>query len=471
MSCVFKKLLKKKDPYRPAYHFTVQSGWINDPNGFVRFKGKYHVFAQHYAPEPKWGPMTWAHATSDDMILFHREPDAIKPDQPYDKGFGCFSGSAIEKDGKLWLMYTGVADDKQRQCLAYSEDGINFTKYEGNPVIDERQLPQGYLIKDFRDPKVFERDGSYWCLTAARRDDGYSSVLLFKSPDLFSWSYVGRVLESEDVHSMMLECPNFENVEGKDVLFVSAQICTDPAPFNRFCTYAFVGKLNMETGKFETEFKRRLDYGFDSYATQTVKTPDGRTLLVSWMSAWGSTFPTQKYGWCGQFTLPREVFFRNGNLDMLPARELSEHETENLGHSDNIGEIKKILGRKHGRFVDLSLTLNRSALDASVSLCCGKDKLVISIERERLRIDRSHCENKINTESRPEDYVRYLPLKGTAYNKVRIIIDASLIEIFADKGRYDACACFYPSHKINWTVKLDGFKDGNISLDELHHSK
>ena len=45
---------------------------------------------------------------------------------------GCFSGSAIEKDGKMYIMYTGHQDPggfenlRQVQCIAISEDGVNF---------------------------------------------------------------------------------------------------------------------------------------------------------------------------------------------------------------------------------------------------------------------------------------------------------------------------------------------------------
>ena len=29
---------------RPAYHMTPYVGWLNDPNGFSYYKGKYHQF-------------------------------------------------------------------------------------------------------------------------------------------------------------------------------------------------------------------------------------------------------------------------------------------------------------------------------------------------------------------------------------------------------------------------------------------
>mgnify|MGYP003211071091 FL=1 len=93
----------------PRFHIAPRVGWCNDPNGFAYFGGQYHFFYQHYPYEPKWGPMHWAHVTSRDLVHWERQPIALFPDQPYDAD-GCFTGSGIEKDGKLYLMYTGHVD-------------------------------------------------------------------------------------------------------------------------------------------------------------------------------------------------------------------------------------------------------------------------------------------------------------------------------------------------------------------------
>ena len=41
---------------RPAYHLTPYVGWMNDPNGFSYYQGKYHLFYQYYPYKTVWGP-------------------------------------------------------------------------------------------------------------------------------------------------------------------------------------------------------------------------------------------------------------------------------------------------------------------------------------------------------------------------------------------------------------------------------
>ena len=71
---------------------------------------------------------------------------ALAPDEEYDAQ-GAFSGSAVElPDGRQLLMYTGVQgkdqtpDCRQTQCIAVG-DGVDYKKYDGNPVITSEQLP------------------------------------------------------------------------------------------------------------------------------------------------------------------------------------------------------------------------------------------------------------------------------------------------------------------------------------------
>lgn len=57
---------------RPRYHLSSRCGWMNDPNGFSFYGGKYHMFYQYYPYDNKWGPMHWAHAESTDLLHWDR---------------------------------------------------------------------------------------------------------------------------------------------------------------------------------------------------------------------------------------------------------------------------------------------------------------------------------------------------------------------------------------------------------------
>ena len=113
---------------RPGFHLSVRIGWMNDPNGFSVYEGKYHLFYQYHPYSSSTGPMHWGHAVSTDLLHWEYLPAALAPDEFYDRD-GCFSGSAVElADGRQLLMYTGVSagpklpdgtsDDRQTQCVA-----------------------------------------------------------------------------------------------------------------------------------------------------------------------------------------------------------------------------------------------------------------------------------------------------------------------------------------------------------------
>lgn len=178
--------------YKPEEHFSAEIGWINDPNGFVYFRGEYHLFYQFYPYDSVWGPMHWGHAKSKDLVTWEHLPVALAPDQDYDRN-GCFSGSAIVKDDRLWLMYTGHIEEKtgvrQVQNMAFSDDGIHFEKIEQNPVATGTDLPDELIAADFRDPKLFEKDERYYSVVATKHKDNVGCIVLLGSDNLVEWQF------------------------------------------------------------------------------------------------------------------------------------------------------------------------------------------------------------------------------------------------------------------------------------------
>ena len=155
--------------YRPTYHASVPSGWSNDPNGTIFYKGKAHLFFQHYPHKAEWGTMHWGHFTTTDFVKWETLPLALVPDQEYEVVCGCCSGSTVEKDGDLWLIYTAAQPERQRQCLAVSKDGgIHFEKNKDNPILTSAMLDLEVTETDCRDPRIFRKDGYYYFIAGAR---------------------------------------------------------------------------------------------------------------------------------------------------------------------------------------------------------------------------------------------------------------------------------------------------------------
>ena len=246
--------------YRQFYHANVPSGWSNDPNGTIYYHGKAHLFYQHYPHKPEWGTMHWGHFATQDFVRWENLPLTLRPDQDYEVICGCCSGSTIEKDGKLYLMYTAAQPELQRQCMAVSDDGISFTKDPNNPILTADMLDPEVSEMDFRDPRMFRRGDSYYLIAGARIVDtehgaapnggsashvshegepavsagatrspsfgdvsgtdpekaGYGNLILLKSSDLYHWSYVGKLFYpqkeySEEYYRLngVYECPDY----------------------------------------------------------------------------------------------------------------------------------------------------------------------------------------------------------------------------------------------------------------------
>lgn len=320
----------KNRRFRLGYHLMAPSGWINDPNGFCYFEGHYHIFYQYHPYSAKWGPMHWGHARSKDLVHWESLPPALIPGDVEDKD-GCFSGSAVIKDEMMYLLYTGHhyygdGDPEhfwQNQNLAYSQDGFHFQKYAGNPIIAAAPEDNTH---HFRDPKVWEHGGEYYMILGSQNQQGLGRAILYRSQDLKSWDYVSSMSESKSIEEegFMWECPDFFNLEGKDILLFSPQgIKESPKEhLNLYNLGYFVGKLDYETGKYQRGAFKELDKGFDFYATQTMEAPDGRRIAFAWMAMWESSMPEQKDGWAGALTIPRELILKDDHLYMRPVKEL-----------------------------------------------------------------------------------------------------------------------------------------------------
>ena len=331
--------------------------------------------------------MHWGHFATEDFVHWESLPIALRPDEEYDALCGCCSGSVIdEKDGKLYLMYTAAQPERQRQCLAVSEDGIHFVKDPGDPILTAEMLDPEVSDLDFRDPRLFQKDGWYHFIAGVRIIDldkdppngirgaaaparapsigpvrspsagslspsgedggtpsgglsgassgnpGYGNLILARSRDLYHWEYVGKLLREEDGYDPafyhldgVYECPDYIVFDdGTEVLLSSPQNL--PRMGHRYQNIHsglyMMGKLDFDTGRFRADTIEEVDAGTDFYAAQTLRMPDGRVILLAWKEMWDRSYPTQKEGWAGSYVLPRELSVEDGRLIQRPVREI-----------------------------------------------------------------------------------------------------------------------------------------------------
>lgn len=428
--------------FRPELHFTPKSGWINDPNGLVYAEGKYHLFAQYY-PEPQWGPMHWYHATSTDLIHWEHLPVALEPD-----GLGfIFSGSAVYdkdntsgfgKDGKapIIAMYTshlnlnGEGLAKEQQSIAYSLDGVHFTKYEGNPVIPSER-------RDFRDPKVFRNPvKDCWSVVLAAGDH----VEFYASQDLKHWDKTGEFGPEGNYSQGVWECPDLFpltiNGEEKWVLLLSMGGNEENhGARTQYFTGSFDGERFICDGRFtQPEF---IDAGFDNYAAVTYFGTQER-LLVGWACNWIYAHKTPTGEYCCQMTLPRAV--RLTDTPKSGVRLAWEPKDGAV-----FGDAKSFDGTLPGEVFKLTVTGSGAA---AVTLSNEKGQsFVFGVDEEnRAYIDRSKGGANNFDENFARDWYSQIaePRFYDGNWEIEFIFDHSITEMFIDNGTRVFTSAVYP---------------------------
>jgi len=456
------------DPYRPQYHFSAISNWINDPNGLIQWNGEYHLFYQYHPDSTEWGPMHWGHAISKDLVHWEHLPIALAPEETDKEGdmSGIFSGSAVDDNGKLTLIYTDSTDTRanpgetpETQDIAISEDGINFKKYEGNPVID--QAPDKSSA-GFRDPKVWKDQDGLWKMVVGSGDAGKGNVQLYSSKDLKDWKYEGILFEGDGTNGAMWECPNFFPLGNKYVLLVSVNETIQS-------TLYFIGEY--KDNKFIAERSGNIDFGPDFYAAQTFKDDKGRIIMIGWMDRWGGTMPTQKTNWAGAMSLPRELFLLpNADLGTRPVKELTKLRSEDNKHISNVEvnpETDNILEGIKGDTLEIVAEIKvNDAKEFGINLRRspkGKEQLTVSydVATEALAVNR----NLAGIGDRGI-YTTKVELVDSNTLKLHIYLDRSSVEVFANEGVTAASTRFYPHWKESMGINLFS-KGGSIKIRSL----
>ncbi|WP_283651031.1 glycoside hydrolase family 32 protein [Ileibacterium valens] len=459
---------------RPAFHLSPYIGWMNDPNGFSYYNNQFHLFYQYNPYGTVWDSMHWGHAVSDDLLSWKHLPAALAPDQEYDAS-GCFSGSAETlDDGRQILMYTSVGKikdaegnlvERQTQSIAFG-DGLNYQKYENNPVLNASDLPEGGSPVDFRDPKIFrDTDGHYKAVIANRAADGSGQILLFSSPDALDWKFESVLLKNNRRHGLMWECPDLFCLDGKDVLIMSPQDMypsgLEYASGNG--TMAVIGKIDPEDQTFHEQNNHSIDYGIDFYAPQTLLTPDGRRIMTAWMQNWDTVGHRKNtMGWFSQMTVPRELSIQNGRLIQNPVREIEQYRHDPVEYKGVLLDHEKIvLDGIQGRIADIELVIRPDQSEDSYrkfKMYFAQDhrfytEIVFDRENQTVMVNRQNSGTR-------RSYVHQRTMKVHAQDgvlKLRILLDRFSAEVFVNDGQQAMSTVIYTDQdKEGISFECDG---------------
>lgn len=476
------------EQYRLVYHFTPPEQWMNDPNGMVFYDDEYHLFYQHYPDSNVWGPMHWGHAVSQDLVHWEHLPIALYPDS---LGY-IFSGSAVvdhnntsglgaEGNPPMIAIFTyhipaedeELDDYLQTQGIAYSNDrGRSWTKYEGNPVIENPG------IKDFRDPKVFWYDaGQKWVMILAVAD----RIHLYESPNLTEWNFLSEFGENSGSHGGVWECPDLfrltsDSGEEKWVLLLSIN---PGGPNGGSATQYFVGNFDGTTFTNDNpeDMSLWLDYGKDNYAGVTwsnVPDQDGRRIFLGWMSNWqyGQEVPT--YTWRSAMTVPRTLHLVETEAGLRvasqPVEELEVLRTSNIAlEATTLEGNQNISSQLSQPSSTLELTVDfdlneatASEVGVRLSNSLGEELIIgYNLADQQYYVDRSNAGKTDFSTDFPGRFTADRVGNGSTLG-MHLLIDVASVELFGDDGTTVMSNVFFPNENLT-QVELFA-EDGAVSI-------
>ncbi|MFT4060753.1 MAG: glycoside hydrolase family 32 protein [Edaphocola sp.] len=438
--------LPYNEPFRNQFHFSPKYHWMNDPNGLVYHKGKYHLFFQYYPEGIVWGPMHWGHATSADLLHWQELPIALYPDSIGDIFSGSIvldknnsSGFGTAANPPLVAIYTqhnmggehAGRSDFQNQSIAWSVDeGRTWNKYRENPVLKNPG------IKDFRDPKVsWYQPGKKWIMTLATKD----RITFYSSKNLKQWGKESEFGQSVGAHGGVWECPDLFALDcnGKKIWVLLVSI-NPGGPNGGSATQYFTGTFNGKTFAAFDTLTRWVDYGTDNYAGVTYDNTANRRITIGWMSNWQYANIVPTANWRGANTLPRTFSLVKGDNGYLlcsaPVTETKILERNTTAQTVESGKTIPLAaaGQPSGKRIAVE------AMDESFEvLLLNKtgDTLQIGYDKQKNIFYINRTKAGITNFEPGFGAVHVAPrlLKGKRI-KMEIWLDKAAMELFADGG-------------------------------------
>lgn len=426
--------------YRLNYHMMPPIGWLNDPNGLVRFNGKYHLYYQFDPYHTNQVQMAWGQFESDDLISYQDKNVALL----YDRAeINVFSGGAVGVGDTLYAYYTRHIETKLSKtevvCLVTSKDGVQFD--DPQVVFDNQTLPASFSREDFRDPCPAYIDGTFYVFVGGKDvEQNKGVIVVLKGTNPYDLKYAFSIGPFYELGEMA-ECPSFLRMGDKDVICVSG--CFVPSTDNKFknthASVFVIGNVDFDKGEMQVDSIQEIDKGDTFYAPQFIRNESTPT-MIAWMEMWNKKYPTHEWnhGWVGAFTIPRTLSLKDGWVYQSPVGSLLAYE-------------KDVEGDVVPRSADMTLSFQGRG---EVEIVGDNGKLIIG-KFKNVYLDTSYANNMTGV-------IRHT---NTEYDKVdvRVLLDVSSIEVFVDNGKEVISSRMYIdgalSIKTHGDVQLKSIKE------------
>ena len=463
----------KNSPFRQKFHIEAPSGYLNDPNGFSFFNGECNLFYQWtpymYSSENVWY-QGWYHLKGTDFLTWEKLGAGIEADEKF-ATHGAYSGSAIADDDKLTIFYTGNTRNEDWQRIPYQV----IATMDKNNIITKRENPEitgtldGYT-DHFRDPKIWKNfDGEYYAIIGIQRKNLTGTAVIAHSKDTYNWQILGEIDTNLKNFGYMWECPDYFELEDNGVFVFSPQ-GLDPQGndyHNIYQTGYLIGdkidKNNLKLNEI-TDFQE-LDKGFDFYAPQSTSTPDNRRILIGWMGLPEMKYPTEKYGYCGCLTLPRELTIKNGKLYQNPVKEIDKYRKNKI--ILNKEELKTGISAENS--YELQAKFENIKESFTIDLFSNEKhteyaRIKYSATKKELWLDRGNMDIPVN-----ESHGTKRLIANNLENNLTldIFVDTSSIEIFVNNGEKIASSRIFTTNEERFIFTDLKENAGKITYVEL----
>lgn len=464
LSDVFDTVNREK--WRPIYHHTPAYGWMNDPNGLFYKDGLYHLYYQWNPYGSQWENMHWGHSVSRDLVHWENKGMALAPDALGTIFSGCavvdHENTAGFGKGAVVAFYTS-AGESQTQSMAYSKDnGASFVKYDGNPVVTAD-------VPDFRDPHVFwHQETARWVMLLAAGQE----MRIYSSSNLKDWQYESAFGEGWGNHDGVWECPDLIKLPvrgtNKEKWMLICNI-NPGGPFGGNATQYFIGQFDGHrfTCEDQPDETKWMDYGKDHYAAITFdNAPDGRHILMAWMSNWqyANLVPTLQYRSANAVPCDIDLFEHAGKtyVGRTPAQELLALRGRRL--LKRSAAARRTFDAEKGAY-ELLVNINPSAAGQTrLSLQNEKGERVVltyDVAAATLSVDRT-----LSGETDFSDAFKAVttaPVRGQI-SGLRIFVDKSSVEVFDADGRLSLTHLVFPTQPYN-TLLLQNSRGNEADVE------